>query len=188
MNGIEELRRNWGWLLAFGVLSIVWGVLAIMYSFFFTAVSVFALAWILIIGGVIEAVQSIRHRERGHVVLYIIEALLAIIAGVLLFRSPAAGALVITLLLASYFVIVGIFRIAAAIMVPLPGRAWTLLNGIISVLLGIVVWGGWPATGFWVLGVFLGVNLIFSGWARVMLAIALRHDRFHHGHGQALPA
>jgi uncharacterized membrane protein HdeD (DUF308 family) len=186
MNGIAELRRNWGWILTFGIVSILWGILAISYSVFFSIVSVFALAWILIVGGIIEAVQAIRHREQGHLFLYILEALLAIVAGALLLRSPAAGALVITLLLASYFVVIGIFRIVAALMIRLPGWGWTLTNGILSLLLGIIVWGGWPATAFWVLGVFIGVNLIFAGWARVMLALALRSSDHHLGH--PLPA
>ena len=182
MNGIDELRRNWGWILTFGVLSILWGMLAILYSVFFRAVSVLAFGWILIIGGVIEGIHAMRHRERGHLVLYLVEAILAIVAGALILRSPGTGALVITLLLAAYFVIAGIFRIAAALMLRLPGYGWMLVNGAITLLLGIVVWGGWPATAFWVLGVFIGVNLLFSGWARVMLAMALRSDHFHHGH------
>ncbi len=183
MNGIEELRRNWGWILTFGLIAILWGMLAILYSVFFTLVSVFALAWILIVAGVIEGVQAVRHRERGHVALYLIEAVLAIVAGALLLRSPAAGALVITLLLASYFVIAGIFRIAGAILLRLPGWGWMLTSGIVSVVLGVVVWGGWPVSAFWVLGVFVGVNLLFIGWTRVALALALRaSDRPEHGH------
>ena len=186
MNGIEELRHNWGWILAFGILSIIWGTLAILYSVFFTVVSILSLAIILIVGGIIEGVQAIRHREQGHLFLYILEALLAIVAGLLLLRSPEAGALVITLLLASYFVVIGIFRIVAALMMRVPGWGWTLTNGLITLALGILVWGGWPVTAFWVLGLFLGVSLLFNGWARVMLAFALRSNHFTHQH--PLPA
>jgi uncharacterized membrane protein HdeD (DUF308 family) len=186
MNGIEELRHNWGWILTFGILAIIWGMFAITYSVLFTVVSVLVLAWLLIIGGVIEGVHAFRHREQGHLWLYIIEALLAIVAGALLLRSPAAGALVITLLLASYFVVSGIFRIVASLMLRWPGWGWTLLSGTLTLLLGIIVWGGWPVTGFWVLGVFIGISLIFSGVSRVMLALALRSNHFSHHH--PLPA
>ena len=187
MNGIAELRQNWGWILAFGILSIIWGLFAIAYSMLFTVVSVLVLAWLLIIGGVIEGVHAIRHRERGHLALYLLEALIAIVAGALLLRSPADGALVITLLLASYFVIAGIFRIVASLMLRLPGWGWMLANGVMTLLLGIFVWGGWPVTAFWVLGVFIGVSLLFTGWVRVMLALALRSDHLGHGH-HPLPA
>ena len=186
MNGIDELRRNWGWILTFGILSIVWGGLAILYSVLFTVVSVIVLAWILMVGGVIEVVHALRHKERGHMGLSLIEGLLALVAGILLLRSPAAGALVITLLLAGYFVVAGIFRIVAALMLRLPGWMWMLANGVITLALGIVVWGGWPATAFWVLGVFVGVNLLFTGWSRVALALALRSNHFHPHH--PLPA
>ncbi len=186
MNGIEQLRHNWGWILAFGILSILWGMFAIVFSVLFTVVSVLALAWLLIIGGVIEAVHAIRHHEYSHLWLYIVEALLAIAAGALLLRSPATGALVITMLLASYFVVAGIFRIVAAATLRWPGWGWTLLNGLLTLLLGIIVWGGWPATAFWVLGLFIGVSLVFTGFSRVMLALALRSDHF--SHHRPLPA
>jgi len=183
MNGsLEDLYHNWGWLLAFGLLSILWGIFAVAYSIFFTVVSVLVIAWLLIIGGVIEAVQAVRHREHGHLMLYILEAVLAIVVGALLLRSPEAGALVLTLLLAAYFIVAGIFRIVAALTLRLPNWGWTLFSGILTLALGIIVWAGWPVAGAWVLGLLIGINLIFSGWARVMLALALRG-----GHFEALP-
>ena len=174
---LETFRPNWGWMLAFGVILVLWGMFAITYSVFFTAVSVFAIAWLLIIGGVIEAIYVFRHHQR-HAIWPIIEAILAIVAGVLLFRSPAEGALVITLLLAGYFIVSGIFRIVAALTLRLPNWGWGLFSGILTLCLGILVWGGWPATAFWVLGLFVGINLLFMGWARIMLALALRGGHF----------
>ncbi len=187
MNGIGVLRSNWGWILAFGILAIIWGIFGIIESVLFTVVTVLMLAWLLIIGGVIEGVQAIRHREGGHLALHIIEALLAIVAGILLLRNPVSGALVITLLVAAYFIVVGVFRIFASLMTRIPGWGWTLANGIITLLLGIMVWSGWPGTALWVLGLFIGINLLFRGWANVMLAIALRSSD-HFGHGHPLPA
>lgn len=178
MNGIEDLRRNWGWMMAFGLILLVWGIFAVAYSIFFTFVSVFVIAWLLLIGGVIEAIHAIRHHEQ-HVVLYTVEALLAIVAGILLLKSPTAGALVITLLLATYFIVSGILRIAAALMLRTPNWGWSLFSGLLAVVLGILVWGGWPMTAFWVLGLFVGINLIFIGWSRIMLALALRGGHFH---------
>jgi uncharacterized membrane protein HdeD (DUF308 family) len=167
-------------MLAFGVLLVLWGIFAISYSIFFTLVSVFAIAWLLIIGGVIEAIHCIRHHEQRYLILSIIESLLAIVAGALLLRSPAAGALVITMLLAAYFIVAGIFRIAAAISMRMPNWGWMVFSGVLTLALGILVWGGWPGTAFWVLGLFVGINLLFIGWARIMLALALHSgDHFH---------
>jgi uncharacterized membrane protein HdeD (DUF308 family) len=77
---------------------------------------------------------------------------------------------------------VGIFRIVTALALQLPNWGWNLLNGIITLALGVIVWGGWPVSGLWVLGLFIGINLLFTGWARVMLALALRGHRFEPAH------
>lgn len=181
MNGIYELRRDWGWLLALGCLSILVGMIAIAFSVAATLVSVIFLGWMLIIGGVVEGMHAMQHRtHRPHLFWYLLEAILGVVVGVLLLRSPEEGAVVITLLLATYFVMAGIFRIVAALMLRFPSWGWTLINGIITLALGVLVWGGWPASGMWVLGVFIGVNLIFRGWARVMLALALRVAPLEH--------
>jgi uncharacterized membrane protein HdeD (DUF308 family) len=177
MDTLHELQQHRGWLLTFGIISVIAGMAAIAYSVIATLVSVIFLAWLLIFAGVLEAAYAIRHRERGHLILYLLEALLAIVVGALLLQSPARGAIVLTLLLASYFIIAGIFRIVGALALHLPHWGWLLANGIISLALGIFVWGGWPVTGLWVIGLFIGINMIFSGWARVMLALALRPHR-----------
>ena len=177
MNDVHDLHANWGWILTFGCLLVLAGMLAIMYSVAATLVSVLVLGWMLIFSGVVEGVYVLRHRERGHVLLYVLEALLAIIVGALLLQSPARGAIVITMLLATYFLIAGVFRIVGAFVLHMPHRYWLLASGVINIALGIIVWGGWPVSGLWVLGLLIGVNMLFSGWARIMLALALRSDR-----------
>jgi uncharacterized membrane protein HdeD (DUF308 family) len=179
MDDLHELQQHRGWLLTVGCISIVAGMVAIAYSFVATLVTVLFLAWMMIFGGVLEGAYALRHRERGHLVLYLLEALLAIVIGALLLQSPVRGAVVLTMLIATYFVISGIFRIVGALALRLPHWGWLLVSGIINLGLGIIVWGGWPATGLWVLGLFIGINLLFSGWARVMLALALKPNRLH---------
>jgi uncharacterized membrane protein HdeD (DUF308 family) len=178
-----EAGHNWGWIFTIGCLLIVLGIMAVMYSMLYTIVSVLVLGWLLILGGVLEAVHAFQHRESGHLFLFVLEALLAVVTGVLLLRSPAVGALVITLLLATYFIISGIFRIVAATALLYPSWQWSLVHGVVTLALGIIVWGGWPATGFWVLGLLVGIHFIVSGWVRVMLALALRSGKF-----EAIPA
>ncbi|HUI76457.1 MAG TPA: DUF308 domain-containing protein [Bryobacteraceae bacterium] len=179
MNGTQELRENWGWILTFGCLMLLLGIFAVAYAVLFTIVSVFWIGAVLIVAGVLEAIYAIRHRGRGHLVWYILEALLAIVVGLLLLRSPVLGALALTLLMAAYFILAGVFKITAALVLRLPFWGWTLLNGVLSLALGVIVWGGWPVTAFWVLGLFIGINLIFSGFSRILLAFALRHHPMH---------
>jgi uncharacterized membrane protein HdeD (DUF308 family) len=177
MDNAHEFRHLRGWLLTWGIISIVAGMAAITYSVIATLVSVIYLGWLMIFVGVLEFVYAIRHRERGHLTLYLLEALLALVLGILLMYSPVRGAIVLTMLLAAYFFVSGIFRVGAALAWRLPHWGWLLVSGIINIGLGIIVWAGWPGTGLWVLGLFLGINLLFSGWARVMLALAMKSDR-----------
>jgi len=135
-----SFSKTGGWLIAFGIIAIVAGFAAITYSFLATLVSVIFLAWLLIFAGVLECVYAIRHRERGHLILYLLEGILGIVVGALLLQSPERGAVVLTLLLAAYFVLAGIFRIVGALAFRLPHWVWVLASGIISLALGIVVW------------------------------------------------
>jgi len=171
---LEELRRNWGWILALGIVLVLLGAGALIDAIGVSVVSMVFFGWILLFSGVIEGVQTLRHRTGGHFFLHLLKAVFSIVLGVMLLRSPMAGLVVVTLLLASYFVVIGVFRIIAALTVQMPGSGWALVDGVITLILGILVWSQWPASGLWVIGLFIGINLITTGWAETMLAFSLR--------------
>lgn len=172
--GLQELRRNWGWLLALGIALVVLGIIALADSVAFTVVSMLFFGWVLLIAGIVEAVQAFRHRRSGHLFLHVLNAVLSIVVGLLLLRHPLPGAVALTLLLAAYFTVAGIFRIVAALTVRAPRWGWALTDGIVTLILGILVWAQWPASGLWVIGLFIGIDLIIAGWSQVMLAFAVR--------------
>lgn len=172
--GIQELRRNWGWLLVIGIILVILGIVALVDSVAVSIVSMFLFGWVLLVAGIVEAVQAFRHRSVGHFFLHLINAVFSIVVGVMLLRNPLAGSLIVTLLLASYFVVVGIFRIFSALTLRIPGSGWALTDGIITLILGILVWARWPESGLWIIGLFIGINLITTGWSQVMLAFAVR--------------
>ncbi|MGH9353055.1 MAG: HdeD family acid-resistance protein [Terriglobia bacterium] len=172
--GLRELRRNWGWLLALGIALIVLGVIALIDSVAVTVISMFLFGWVLLIAGIIEAVQAFRHRRGGHLFLHVLNAVLSIVVGLLLLRHPLAGAIVFTLLLAVYFTVAAIFRIIAALAMRVPRWGWALANGIVTLILGILVWSQWPVSGLWIIGLFIGIDLIITGWSQVMLASVAR--------------
>jgi uncharacterized membrane protein HdeD (DUF308 family) len=169
-----ELHRNWGWLLVMGIALLILGILALLDSIFATAISMIFFGWILVIAGIVEGVQTFRHRSGHHLFLHLLNAALSIVVGALLLWRPLAGAVVMTLLLAMYFTVAGIFRIVAAASVRVPGWGWTLFNGIVSLLLGILIWVHWPVSGLWVIGLFIGIDLIIVGWSQIMTAAAVR--------------
>lgn len=168
------LRRNWGWLLALGICLLILGIIAVLDSVLTTVVSMVFFGYILIVAGIIEAVQTFRHRDCGHLFLHALNAVLAIVVGALLLWKPLAGAMVMTLLLAMYFCVAGIFRIVVSFSVRVTGWGWTCLSGVVTLILGILIWAQWPVSGLWVIGLFVGIELIVAGWAQIMTAFAAR--------------
>ena len=175
---VSSLRAQWGWMLALGVCVLILGILAVIYALAFTIASVLVFGWILVIAGIVGGIQAIRHRANGHLFLFVLNAVLSIVLGVMLLRNPVTGALVLTLLLAMYFLVAAVFRIVMAFrMRGVPGWGWLLFDGIITLILGILIWAHWPVSGLWVIGLFIGIDLIVVGWSEVMMALAVRAIR-----------
>jgi uncharacterized membrane protein HdeD (DUF308 family) len=169
---VADFQKNRGWFLALGILLIVGGTLAIIYDVAATLLSVLFFGWLLIIVGAIEAVQSFWQPRWGGFFLHLIVGILAVVVGFHLVSSPIQGALVLTLIMAIYFMVIGIIRIVTAMAMRFPGWGWVLFSGIVTFILGILIKSQWPATGLWIIGLFIGIDLIFSGWSYVMLSLA----------------
>jgi uncharacterized membrane protein HdeD (DUF308 family) len=110
-------------------------------------------------------------------VLQLLFGLLYIVVGFMLVDEPLQGAVGLTLLLAVFLITGGLFRIAASLLMRFRNWGWSLLNGALSLILGIVVWKYLlNAAGFlWIIGVFVGVEMIFAGWTWIMFALTVRN-------------
>ena len=110
--------------------------------------------------------------------LELLSAVLYLGVGILLLVNPLEGALALTIVLAAFLVVEGIFKIIMAMRVrDHDGWGWLLASGILSVTLGVLIWAQWPASGLWVIGLLVGIQLLFTGWSLVMLALAARRRR-----------
>jgi uncharacterized membrane protein HdeD (DUF308 family) len=175
---METLSRKWGWLLALGILMIILGAWAIAMPKPATLAVQVALGWILVIGGIAEGVHAFMARGWGGFLLELLSAILYLVVGILLLANPVQGALALTLVLAIFLVVEGIFKVIMAVRVrDHRGWGWVLASGILSLILGAMIWAEWPASGLWVIGLLVGVQLVFTGWALVMLAMAARGYR-----------
>ena len=175
---METLSRNWGWLLALGILMIILGVFAIAAPYGATLAVQFALGWVLVIGGVAEGIHAFMARGWGGFLLELLSAILYVVVGVLLLTNPVGGALALTIVLAVFLIVEGIFKIIMAMRVrDHRGWGWLLASGILSVILGALIWAEWPYSGLWVIGLLVGIQLLFTGWSLVMLALAARAHR-----------
>ena len=174
---LETLRRNWGWFLLLGIGLILLGILAIGASTVTTLVSVIFLGSLLLIGGIFQIIYSFwAHRWSGFF-LSLFVGILYTLLGASFLHHPEMGALTITLLMAVFFVLAGAFRIIYAAMMRFENWGWVVLSGVITLLLGILIWSQWPVSGLWVIGLFIGIDLLFYGWTWVVLSLAARNFR-----------
>ncbi|MBX6312528.1 MAG: HdeD family acid-resistance protein [Isosphaeraceae bacterium] len=174
---LQEVRDYWLGFLALGIALIVLGVIALSYAVITTAAAVIVYGSFLLIGGGLQTVYAFWARQWSGFFLHLLAGVLDVVVGFLLIAHPAAGALVLTLLLAAYFLVGGIFRIVAALMTRYHNWGWLLLSGVITLLLGLMIWWQWPLSGLWVIGLFVGIDMIFNGWSWVALALAARSFR-----------
>jgi uncharacterized membrane protein HdeD (DUF308 family) len=172
------LSRNWGWLLALGILMIILGVFAIGAPAVATVAVQLALGWILMIGGIAQGIHAFMVKGWGGFLLELLSAALYLVVGILLLVNPVEGALALTIVLAVFLIVEGIFKLIMAFRVrDHRGWGWLLASGILSLILGVLIWAEWPASGVWVIGLLVGIQLLFTGWSLVMLALAARAHR-----------
>jgi uncharacterized membrane protein HdeD (DUF308 family) len=175
LTGADELRRSWRWFLGLGIVLIILGAIAIGSAFLMTIASVFLFGWILIIGGVIEVVHAFWHKRWAGFFLDLLTGVLYVVVGWMMVNNPQESALLLTLIIAMFLVFEGVFRIVAAIAVRYPHWGSVLFNGVISLLLGILIWRRWPVSGLWAIGLFVGIEMLLNGWSLVMLSMTGRN-------------
>lgn len=173
-SGIDEVRKHSTWFLAIGIALVILGMVAIGYAVEMTIVSVMFLGWLLIIGGLFEVIHGFSRRLWSGFFINLLGGVLYTVAGVVMVANPALAAVTLTLVIAIILIVAGLFRLFIAFTTPLHHRGWLILNGAISILLGVMIWKSWPVSGLWVIGLFIGIDMVFDGWTEIMLALSVR--------------
>jgi uncharacterized membrane protein HdeD (DUF308 family) len=169
-----EIVHNWGWFLLFGIALVVLGAVAVVRSVAATVVSMLFFGWLLLIAAGIEVAQTVMVGKWAGMFQHMAGAVLFGVVGFLIIWRPVVTAEILTLLMGAFFLVAGLFHIVAPAMISLPDWGWHVLNGIITLILGILVLAQWPVSGLWVIGLFVGIELIFYGVAWSALALHLR--------------
>ncbi len=172
--GLDEIHGSWGWFVALGVALIALGGACIAYNATATEATVLVFGWLLLIGGVFALIQAFRTRTRSGFFLYLLSALLRGFTGYLLIRYPVAGELSLTLVLASFFLVGGIFRAVGAGTLQFPQWGWAMFSGLVSVALGVMLLMQLPTSSLWFIGLAIGIDFIFDGAWMIALGAALR--------------
>jgi uncharacterized membrane protein HdeD (DUF308 family) len=170
-----NVRKSSGWFIALGIVQIVVGTLAVSFSFSATIASVAMLGVLLLIASGAQMAAAILARSWSGFFLFLLIGILYGLAGVLSLEHPIAAAESLTLMLAGAFLVGGTFRIIVSLVERFPSWGWVLLNGAVTVVLGIFILQGWPATGLWAIGLFVGIDLIANGVTWTVLAADVRN-------------
>jgi uncharacterized membrane protein HdeD (DUF308 family) len=173
----EPEKRIWFWLLGTGIFTILLGIAAILLPFTAALTIETLLAAIFMIAGVAHILHAFQCRHTKGLVLRLLAGFFYGLSGIILFAFPLQGVLTLTLLLVILFIVAGSFKIALALYLnPLPSWGWLLFSGVISALLGILIWTGLPGTAKWAIGLLVGIELLFSGWYMTMFAFSLHNN------------
>jgi uncharacterized membrane protein HdeD (DUF308 family) len=174
-NPSEIVRQASTWSTLWGVLLIVLGILAVG-SPLVAAVAVnVVIAWVIVVAGAVHLMLAFQAHSAGSVIWRLLVGVAYVFFGLYLIMHPALGVATLTLLLASLFLVEGILNIVSFFRVrSLQGSSWLLIDGIITLILGLMIYTQWPSSSAWAIGTLVGVSLIVSGVSGVMLSFAVR--------------
>ncbi len=169
------LRAKSGWIIALGVVFVVAGFIALGSVVMATAATVLVVGIMMLIAGVAEVINAFQVKTWGKFFLWILLGALYIVAGFVTFENPLLAAAVLTLLLGFSLVASGIMRIVLAFAMRGAGPwFWVVLSGVITLLLGLIILAHWPVSSLYILGLFLGIDLIFAGACWIGVGLGLR--------------
>jgi uncharacterized membrane protein HdeD (DUF308 family) len=170
----REIAQYWGWFLALGIALLLLGIAAVVRSVAATVATMLFFGWLLVIASAIEVVQAVMVGPWAGLFHHLLAAILFGVIGVILITRPLISAEALTVVMAAFFLIGGLFQLIASFAVALPGWGWAAADAIIMLGLGGLILAQWPASGLWVIGLFVGIDLIFYGLAWIALAAGLR--------------
>jgi len=171
--GIDEIRSSWGWILVLGIVSIILGLSCIAFNVSATFATIVVFGWVLLISGVVALVQAFRTGSWQGFFLYLLSAVFRGVTGYLLLRYPLMGAETLTFMLASFFIVGGVFRAVGSAVAKFPRWGWAVFSGVASTILGFMLLGQMPISGLWFIGFAIGLDLIFAGMAEIGFAMAI---------------
>jgi uncharacterized membrane protein HdeD (DUF308 family) len=172
------LRAKWGWIVALGVIYLLAGFIALGSVAMATVASVLVVGVMMIVAGVAEVISAFQIKSWGKFLLWALLGVLYIIAGVVTFANPLLAAVLLTLILGATLVASGIMRIILAFGMKREAPwIWVALSGGITLLLGLLILARWPVSSLYILGLFLGIDLIMAGAGWIGAGFGLRRAR-----------
>lgn len=173
---LGDVAKNWGWILALGILFVALGTIGLGMSVFLTIASVMFFGALLLVGGVFQIIDAFKCTGWKGIVWHVLIGLLYVAAGIMLLTRPLAGSMILTVMLGGSLLAVGILRIIMGFQLKSATGTWrwVVFSGAITLILGLMILSKWPASGLWVIGLFVAVEMIMHGWSYILMAMAAR--------------
>jgi uncharacterized membrane protein HdeD (DUF308 family) len=172
---LQPLRAKSGWIVALGIIYVVAGLVALGSVVLATVATVFVVGIMMLIAGVAEVINAFQIKTWGKFLFWLLLGALYIVAGFVTFENPLLAAALLTLLLGFSLVASGIMRIVLAFgMKQGAPWIWVALSGTITLVLGCVILAHWPVSSLYILGLFLGIDLVLAGASWIAVGFGLR--------------
>jgi uncharacterized membrane protein HdeD (DUF308 family) len=171
-----ELKKNWAWMLCLGIIMVILGTIGLVMTVVFNEIVVMYFGFLLLFGSGVQLMQAFRAEAWKGRFWHILIALMYIAGGIIAVTEPVVAGMTLALLIAWTLVVIGVLRLVMAFqMRGANGWLWTLLGGVLSVALGIMIMNEWPQSGLWVIGLFVAIEILFAGWSQIMIALAAKN-------------
>ncbi len=173
---LAAFSKNWSQFLIWGIVLVILGLIAISTTVMTTLISVIFLSFLLLISGIVIMVDACTFwwKKGNGFFLHLLFGILYFAIGIMLLEKPILTAVSLTLLLGIFYLVLGLFRTIDCLTTRTPRWGWNLFNAIISLLLGILILCNWPLSGLYIIGLFVGIDLLFTGLSYVMGSLAAR--------------
>jgi uncharacterized membrane protein HdeD (DUF308 family) len=172
---LEPLRAKWGWIVALGVIYVIVGLIALGSVVLATAATVLVVGIMMVIAGIAEIIHAFQVKTWGKFFIWLLLGALYVVAGIMAFENPLLAAAVLTLMLGAALIASGIMRLVLAFsMKQGTPWVWVAVSSVITLVLGLIILARWPISSLYVLGVFLGIDLLFAGASWIGIGLGLR--------------
>lgn len=173
----REVQKKWGWIVAFGVLLSLAGFVALGSVLLATLSTVLVVGIAMIVAGVGEIINGFAMRCWKNFFLWVVIGILYVIAGISVLENPLLAAGILTLILGAGLLASGVVRFFLAFQLPEnSSKFFVAASGLLTIVVGAIILAQWPTSSLWVIGMFLGIDLLFAGASWIGVGFALRRN------------
>ncbi len=175
----EGLKELWLLLVGTGAALVVLGALAVVSAFVASLATTAVFGTLLLLGAIFQTADSFWVRRWRGSVLSLLAGALYLSTGLFLVEHPVEATRGLALVVAGCLLVGGSVRVTLSLVERFQGWAWWLVNGAVALVLGVAIWRQWPVSGDWVIGLFVGIEMVLSGLSWVMLGVTVRTRETH---------